>query len=339
MMEPRHLKNLIAAKVVLVTAIIAIYQGWITLGDAPILAEGEKKAVNNVTAEQNDTASKDKEGQDEKNKEESSTNESKESKESKQTEKTDEKGDKAASKTRKSFLSDLFELPKLDPKTARKEEIGKYLDMADRRDRQLKDREELLKKRENQLIQIEKSLDEKLVKLDEERKFFSKTIQQEKDLKGERLEKLITLYDKMEPKKAATQIEKLDKDLVVGLFKGLKQKQVTTILEFMSPDKSAEITEYFGRVKSAREYDLLKELNSSLKKEFADCKGLPEQQAEHIEKNQTLQTPSKTSLTSAAEQAGAKTAENTAGKPADNAPTQQTKPEEQTKPAETEAKK
>ncbi len=47
------------------------------------------------------------------------------------------------------------------------------------------------------------------------------------------------------------------------------------ILEKMSADKSVAITEYYGRVKSMREYDLLKEMNASLKQEFADCKGLP----------------------------------------------------------------
>jgi hypothetical protein len=45
----------------------------------------------------------------------------------------------------------------------------------------------------------------------------------------------------------------------------------------MNPDKSVALAEYFGRVKSGREYDLLKELNSSLKKEFQDCKGMPDQ--------------------------------------------------------------
>jgi flagellar motility protein MotE (MotC chaperone) len=180
----------------------------------------------------------------------------------------------AASK-RKSFLNDLFELPKLDAKSAKKEEIGKYLDLAEKRGQQLLEREKLLKSREETLISLEKSIDEKLKKIDEERKYIAKTLQDEKDLKGERLERLLVLYDKMEPKKAAPQIEKLDKDLVVALFKGLKQKQVTLILEMMSPEKSVELTEYFGRVKSGREYDLLKELNESMKKEFDVCKGMP----------------------------------------------------------------
>ena len=76
----------------------------------------------------------------------------------------------------------------------------------------------------------------------------------------------------MEPKKAAAVFEKIDKDLAAALFKNLKQKQVTAILEKMNPDKAIELTEYFGRIKSGAEYELLKEMNNSLLETFKDCK-------------------------------------------------------------------
>ena len=237
------MKLIVYAKLALVVTALCLYQGWIKFGDVALFAEDKKASVSDKVSDVEKTGD----------------------------ETTSDKPGKADS-AKKSFLSELFEMPKLDAKSAKKEEVGKYLDMADRRERQISAREEMLMRREERLKAIEKSIDEKLVKLDEERKFIAKTLQDEKDLKGERLDKLITLYDKMEPKKAAPQIEKLDKDLVVGLFKGLKQKQVTTILEAMSPEKSVEIAEYFGRVKSGKEYDLLKELNSSLRQEFAECK-------------------------------------------------------------------
>ena len=60
----------------------------------------------------------------------------------------------------------------------------------------------------------------------------------------------------MEPKRAAPVFEELDRDLAVALFKNLKKKQVTAILEKMDPDKAVTLTEYYGRVKSGAEYDL-----------------------------------------------------------------------------------
>src|SRR5262249_9403582 len=86
--------------------------------------------------------------------------------------------------------------------------------------------------------------------------------------------RLIELYGKMDPRKAAPVFEQLDKDLVVELFKNLSQKQVTKVLEAMNPQKAIELTEYYGRVRSGREYDLLREMNQSLKKELNECKGL-----------------------------------------------------------------
>ena len=93
------------------------------------------------------------------------------------------------------------------------------------------------------------------------------------ELKKEKLTLLIELYDKMEPKKAATLFESLSPDLSVSLLKSLKQKQLTAILEKMAPDKASKLTEYFSRMKSGAEYDLLKEMNSSLRDAFKECKG------------------------------------------------------------------
>ena len=183
-------------------------------------------------------------------------------------------GDKAGGKARQSFLANLLELPELHPEAMKKDELGKYLEIAERKKAQIEDRLAGLGRREEQLKGLENSIDDKLKRLDEERRYFAQTLQQEKDLKGERLDKLISMYAKMEPKKAAPVLEKLDKDLVVELFKALPQKQVTAILEVMAPDKSVMISEYYGRVRSTREYDVLKEMNQSLRKEFDDCKGM-----------------------------------------------------------------
>ena len=181
---------------------------------------------------------------------------------------------------RRSFIDDLLNLPKIDSTGMKKESLGKFLTLAEKKREQIDSRLEILKKKEEQLLKVERSIDDKLQKLDEERRFFSQGLQREKELKGKRIERLIELYAKMEPKKAAPIIEKLDKDLVVEILKQVDKKQAKSILESMDPQKSVELTEYYGRVRSAREYDLLKELNVSLRKEFADCKGMPQDQSD-----------------------------------------------------------
>ena len=179
-------------------------------------------------------------------------------------------------KDSKNFLDSLLTLPELDVNKSSKDEIGRYLTLIDQAKQQVEEKMGVLERKLRQLRSLEKNLDDKIAKLDEERKFFAQTIQQEKKIQKERLEDLVGLYEKMEPKKAAPVFEAMDKDLVVAIFKKMKKKQVTKVLESMQTDNSVKITEYFGRVGSAREYDLLKEMNRSLQMAFNDCKELPD---------------------------------------------------------------
>ncbi len=245
--DPRKFAALIAFKVIVAGVLFSAFQGWIHVGDLSLSAavESEKAATETKPAAEADAAAK------------SAEVEIKEQ------------------PIRKSFLSNLLDLPSLDTETAKKEEIATYMNIIERKQKQVEDRLSMLTNREGQLKKLENSIDEKLKRLDDERRFFSQTIQKEKELKGERIDKLVSLYAKMEPKKAAPVFEKLDRDLVVELFKQLPQKQVTLVLEGMSADKSVSLSEYYGRVRSAKEYDMLKEMNTSLRSEFDQCKGMP----------------------------------------------------------------
>lgn len=177
---------------------------------------------------------------------------------------------------RKGFLDDLLNLPKIDSENLKKDEVGRYLTLLERKQSQVENRLQVLKSREDQLKSLENSVDDKLKKLEEEMAFFQQTIQKEKQIQADRLDKLVEFYQKMDAKKAAPVFEKLDKDLVVALFNRIPQKQTTLILQLMNPDKSVELSEYYGRVRSAKEYEMLKEINLTLRKEFQECKGMPE---------------------------------------------------------------
>jgi len=184
--------------------------------------------------------------------------------------------DEGTEKKRRSFLDDLLNLPKINTEDAKKDEIGRYLTLIERKQSQIENRIEILRTREEQLKALEGSVDQKIKKLEEEMIFFQGTIQKEKQVQGERLDKLVEFYQKMEPKKAAPVFEKLDRDLIVSLFNRFPQKQTTQILSLMNPDRSVELSEYYGRIRSGKEYELLKEMNLALRKEFEECKGLPE---------------------------------------------------------------
>lgn len=173
---------------------------------------------------------------------------------------------------RKGFIEELLTLPKIKPEQTQKDELAKYFAIVERKSRQVEDRIKVLKVRQEQLDKLEKSIDTKLKKLEDEMIFFQQTLQKEKKIKDDRLNSLVEFYKKMPAKKAAPVFEKMDKDLVVALFQKIPQKQTMQILSLMTPDRSIEMSEYFGRIKSAKEYELLKEINTALRKEFEQCK-------------------------------------------------------------------
>ena len=249
------LKWLIIAKIALIVCALACATGWLYIGDKPLSA-GENAAVQKEVKSETSAKDEKKPGQ-------------------AKAESAEDEDEFQVVSQRKSFLDDLLYLPKINTDKMKKEEMGRYLGLVEKKKGQIEDRLKLLEHRESDLKGLERSVDEKLKKLEEEMAYFQQTLQKEKKLDDERLESLVAFYQKMEPKKAAPVFEKLDKDLVVSLFNRIPKKQVVTILQLMKPEKSVELSEYFGRIRSGNEYEMLREINSSLRKEFDDCKGMP----------------------------------------------------------------
>jgi flagellar motility protein MotE (MotC chaperone) len=177
-----------------------------------------------------------------------------------------------AKDSKASILSELLDLPTIKPEEIKRQELGRFLELAEKKHKQVKLRLEELDKRERRMTQIEATIEDKIKRLEDEKKFILETLQVEKTIQEDRLKKLMALYEKMEPKKAAPVFSEMDKDLAIALFNRISQKQITRILEQMSADKSVQLTEYFGRVRSGREYELLREVNKSLTDEFEKCK-------------------------------------------------------------------
>lgn len=173
---------------------------------------------------------------------------------------------------KQTFLDKLFNLPEIDKTSIEKSEVGRYMSLLEKKKQEIESRLQVLQEREARMLDIEKSIEEKLRALDQEKSFILDTLQKEKAVSEERLLQLVDFYKKMNAKKAAPVFEQLDKDLVVEMFNRLPEKQIMAIMEAMSPEKSVELTEYYGRVRSGKEYELLKEMNTALMKEFQNCK-------------------------------------------------------------------
>ncbi|MEN9825831.1 MAG: hypothetical protein RI953_1576 [Pseudomonadota bacterium] len=103
-------------------------------------------------------------------------------------------------------------------------------------------------------------IENKLRRIEEERKLLEETLQKERKAKEERLSEALEFVAKMEPKKAAPLLESMDRDLVMQLLRKLPPRQVTKLLEAVNPKKATELLEYYTRIRSGREYELFREL-------------------------------------------------------------------------------
>ena len=103
-------------------------------------------------------------------------------------------------------------------------------------------------------------VEQKLKRIEEERKLLEETLQKERKAKDDRLTETLEFISKMEPKKAAPLIETMDRDLVMQLLRKLPPRQVTKLLESVNPKKATELLEYYTRIRSGREYEMLREM-------------------------------------------------------------------------------
>lgn len=118
--------------------------------------------------------------------------------------------------------------------------------------------------------QAQAESDQKLKIIREEAQLLDETLQKEKVVQKERIEEALAFIEKMEPKKAAPVLESMDRDLVIQLFKNLKAKTVTKFLEAMRPAKATEYMEYYTKIRSGREFELLRDLKMCQGSDFAD---------------------------------------------------------------------
>jgi len=153
--------------------------------------------------------------------------------------------------------NNLPEIPKGDIKTSEALRIREELELIK------KDVEQKITRLEEAKISYDASranVESELKKIEEEKRLLDETLQKEKTVKDERLKETIDFVAKMEPRKVSPILESMDRDLVIVLLTKLPPRQVTKIFENMSPLKATQFLEYFTRIRSGREFEMLKDL-------------------------------------------------------------------------------
>lgn len=114
---------------------------------------------------------------------------------------------------------------------------------------QLNQREQKLQKRELQLNILQDEVDKKLEQLEQLRLQLEEMLAEKDAQEQERVNQLSSMYNRMEPARAAEIFLELDTELVVGILGGMKARSAGAVLENMEGEKAARISKAYSTLK------------------------------------------------------------------------------------------
>lgn len=112
---------------------------------------------------------------------------------------------------------------------------------------QQKRMEEVARKEQN-LRELEKELDAKLVRIQELDAKLQRMLDDANAMKDQKLRHLIDVYTNMKAKQAATVLETLDEKIAVKILAGMRGRQAGEILTYMQAEKAAKLSEQLTKM-------------------------------------------------------------------------------------------
>ena len=108
--------------------------------------------------------------------------------------------------------------------------------------------QELVKKRE-EVLAIQKKIDNKIAELTQLRNEIKAMMARKETVEQDKIRHLIKAYSAMKPQKAASLVEKLDMTFAIELLSRMKGEAVGNILSFVNVEKAARISEALAQRK------------------------------------------------------------------------------------------
>jgi flagellar motility protein MotE (MotC chaperone) len=109
--------------------------------------------------------------------------------------------------------------------------------------REIKDRENALRKEEERLKILRKDMDERLEKYTNLLNQLENVLNKLESLQDEKFDRVVKAYESMPPEDAATRLSALPEQTAVKIIKKMKPKKIGVIMANMDPQKVASLTE------------------------------------------------------------------------------------------------
>ncbi len=116
----------------------------------------------------------------------------------------------------------------------------------------LRQREEALALRQQELEKLEKQIDEKIKKLRKLDEDIKAEVAAYRQISDERIRHLVKIYSSMKPAAAASLMNNLDTDVAVEVFLNMKGEIAGGILSYMDTTKAATITQRLMNYRNTR---------------------------------------------------------------------------------------
>jgi len=116
--------------------------------------------------------------------------------------------------------------------------------------KELKEKEETLKKEEARLSVIKKDIDERIAKYERLLAELDEKLKRIEQQEKEQIGYVVKVYEAMTPEEAALRLSALDEDMAVKIMRGMKSKKAGPIMAFMEPKKAASITKEMSLFKA-----------------------------------------------------------------------------------------
>ena len=125
-----------------------------------------------------------------------------------------------------------------------------------KREAAVKEKENLIRERSKALDALQKELAQRMAeieltrkKLDDLVKKHEQLVEQQKILRDERIEHLVTAYKGMRPEKAGVLVDSLDDDVAVQILAAMPGRSAGQILAYVNPEKAARLTKAISDMK------------------------------------------------------------------------------------------
>ena len=121
------------------------------------------------------------------------------------------------------------------------------LEAMKRRESELNDREEDLKKYEQRLAVVNTELDQRMKELAVTKEVVDKILAKLKRAEKSRTQRVVKIYESMGPEEAAARIEKLDAATAVMILSTMKEKKARAVLGLVSVDKAVRYSQMMNK--------------------------------------------------------------------------------------------